>query len=159
MDFTLFGLVPMLFGGTPADTPRALLEEIYQPISVGHHEQLESYFSQSLQELVARNLQQNEVGADGELIDPNAPAVVDFNPFLNGTDPDIKDLTVTEPIVNDGNAVALVSFTNAEGPTILSISMLENTQSEWKVDDIASVGGGEKWLYSWLLKYDPYSEQ
>jgi hypothetical protein len=37
--------------------------------------------------------------------------------------------------------------------------MVEDAQSEWKVDDIASVGEGEKWLYSWLLKYNSLRQQ
>jgi hypothetical protein len=63
-----------------------LLEEIYQPIASGEQQQLESFYSKRLQELVAQNLQQNDVDTAGELIDPIAPAIVGFNPFLNRTE-------------------------------------------------------------------------
>jgi hypothetical protein len=96
------------------------------------------------------------VDVSGQPADPEAPAIVSFNPFLNGETADVKDLQVTEPITRDGTAVALVSFVNAGQPAVLSISMVE-LQGEWKVDDIAAVGAGEKWLYSWLLQYDPFS--
>ena len=26
----------------------------------------------------------------------------------------------------------------------------------WKVDDVASLGGDQNWLLSWLLQYDPF---
>ncbi|MNU08355.1 hypothetical protein D3C72_2543600 [compost metagenome] len=53
--------------------------------------------------------------------------------------------------------MALVSFERAGQPTILTVSMVHD--AVWKVDDVASVGAGEKWLYSWLLQYDPYNQQ
>ncbi|MDB5623941.1 MAG: hypothetical protein JWR39_2504 [Devosia sp.] len=157
MDFTWLGMVPMIFGaGAASDTPRALLDQIYQPLLAGQYHNLEEFYSPRLQELTAHNLEANVVDVSGQPVDPEAPAIVSFNPFLNGETADVKDLQVTEPITRDGTAVALVSFVNAGQPAVLSISMVE-LQGEWKVDDIAAVGAGEKWLYSWLLQYDPFS--
>ena len=156
MDFTWLGMVPMIFGaGAASDTPRALLDQIYQPLMAGQYQNLEEFYSPRLQELTADNLEANVVDASGQPIDPQAPEIVSFNPFLNGENALVQDLQVTEPITRNGTAVALVSFVNANQPTVLSISMVE-LEGQWKVDDIAAVGAGEKWLYSWLLQYDPF---
>jgi hypothetical protein len=157
MDWTVLGLVPMLFGGAPADTPRALLDEIYQPLQGGQQINLEEHYSDHLQQLVANNLELNAVDVTGAAIDPGAPGIVEFNPFLNGTDARLANLSVTEPVVQGQSAVALVSFQTASVPTTLSISMIND--GAWKIDDVASVGAGEKWLYSWLLQYDPFDQK
>lgn len=157
MDWSLFGLVPMIFGGAPADTPRALLDAIYQPLQSGQQINLEEHYSGHLQELVAYNLEANVVDASGARIDPAAPQIVAFNPFLNGPETPVDALFVSEPIVQGDTAVALVSFERAGQPTVLTVSMVRD--DVWKVDDVASVGAGEKWLYSWLLQYDPFDQQ
>lgn len=157
MDLTFFGLLPMLFGGTPADSPLALLDSIYHPLQAGEQINLEQYYSDHLQFLVANNIELNVVYQGGAAVDPSAPAIVEFNPFLNGIEAGLTNLSVTEPVVQGKTAVALVSFETAGVQTILSIAMVKD--GEWKVDDVASVGNGEKWLYSWLLQYDPYSQQ
>lgn len=74
MDWTVFGLVPMLFGGAPADTPRALLDEIYQPLQGGQQINLEEHYSDHLQQLVANNLELNAVDVTGAAIDPGPRA-------------------------------------------------------------------------------------
>jgi hypothetical protein len=157
MDLTFFGLVPMIFGGAPADSPRALLDSIYQPLQAGEQINLEEHYSPHLQALVANNLELNALDQSGAAIDPEAPGIVDFNPFLNGTEAGLDNLAVTEPVVQGETAVALVSFERAGEPTILTVSMVND--GEWKIDDVASVGTGENWLYSWLLQYDPYNQQ
>ena len=158
MDFSLFGLVPMIFGGVPADTPRALLDSIYQPLVAGQYETIEEHYSDRLQELVAANIALNVRDTSGMPIDPDAAPIVEFNPFLNGYDTALEHLQVTEPIISDDTAVSLVSFDKAGSSTVLSVSMVREADA-WKVDDIASVGEGEKWLYSWLLQFDPFSQQ
>lgn len=158
MDLSLFGLVPMLFGGAPADTPRALLDSIYQPLMAGEQQNIEAHYSAHLQELVAANLELNVLDGSGSPVDPGAPGIVEFNPFLNGYDTGLTHLQVSEPILSGDTAVTLVGFDNAEGASILSVSMIREDDG-WKIDDIASVGAGEKWLYSWLLQYDPFAQQ
>ncbi|MET3926475.1 hypothetical protein [Devosia sp. 2618] len=157
MDLSLFGLVPMIFGGAPVDSPRALLDSIYQPLQNGQQINLEEHYSDHLQSLVVNNLQLNVVDRSGARIDPGAPGIVDFNPFLNGTDAKIDNLAVTEPVIQGDVAVALVSFVAEGQPTVLSVSMIND--GAWKIEDVASVGAGEKWLYSWLLQFDPYNQQ
>lgn len=157
MDWTLFGLVPMLFGGAPADSPRALLDSIYQPLQNGQEINLEQHYSAHLQDLVAYNLSANVVDAKGARIDPQAPEIVAFNPFLNGAEGHVDGLAVSEPVVQGHSAVALVSFESKGEPTILTISM--RYEGEWKINDVASVGSGESWLYSWLLQFDPFNQQ
>lgn len=157
MDWTLFGLIPMLFGGAPADSPRGVLDAIYEPLQSGQPVNLEQFYTDRLQGLVSDNLQMNVVDTTGARIDPEAADIVTFNPFLNGNAAAVQGLAVSEPVVQGDSAVALVSFLAEGHPTILTISMQH--QGEWKVDDVASVGEGEKWLYSWLLRYDPYNQQ
>ncbi len=157
MDWTLFGLLPMIFGGAPADSPRALLDAIYEPLQSGQQVNLEDYYTDHLMDLVAYNLQVNVVDTSGAQIEPGAPGIVAFNPFLNGPESPVEALAVSEPVVQGDTAVALVSFERAGQPTILAVSMV--LDAVWKVDDVASVGAGEKWLYSWLLQYDPYNQQ
>ncbi len=157
MDWNVFGLLPMLFGGAPADSPRALLDSIYQPLQAGQQINLEEHYSAHLQDLVVYNLQSNIEDRRGIKIDPQAPGIVEFNPFLNGSDAPVANLAVSEPVVQGDTAVALVSFDSSGVSTILTISMVND--GDWKIDDIASLGGGENWLYSWLLQFDPYDQQ
>lgn len=158
MDLSLFGLVPLLFGGGTADTPRTVLDAIYQPLLVGEAANLEQHYSDRLQGLVATNLALNVVDVSGRQVDPEAPGIVAFNPFLNGTDAMLQHLEIGEPVIKGETAVSLVSFERAEGPSLLSVSLVHEPDG-WKVDDVASLGGQEKWLYSWLLQYDPFSQQ
>ncbi|GEM_PF-1908038 len=157
MDWNIFGLLPMIFGGAPADSPRALLDTIYQPLQAGQDINLEEHYSAHLQDLVVYNLQSNIEDRSGIKIDPQAPDIVEFNPFLNGSDAPVANLAVSEPVVQGDTAVALVSFDSSGVSTILTISMVND--GDWKIDDIASLGGGENWLYSWLLQFDPYDQQ
>lgn len=157
MDWNVFGLLPMLFGGAPADSPRALLDSIYQPLQAGQQINLEEHYSAHLQDLVIYNLQSNIEDRRGIKIDPQAPGIVEFNPFLNGSDAPVANRAVSEPVIQGDTAVALVSFDSSGVSTILTISMVND--GDWKIDDIASLGGGENWLYSWLLQFDPYDQQ
>ncbi len=157
MDWNIFGLLPMIFGGAPVDSPRALLDAIYQPLQAGQQINLEEHYSAHLQDLVVYNLQSNIEDRSGIKIDPQAPDIVDFNPFLNGNDAPVANLAVSEPVIQGDTAVAMVSFDSSGVSTILTISMVND--GDWKIDDIASLGGGENWLYSWLLQFDPYDQQ
>lgn len=157
MDWNIFGLLPMIFGGAPADSPRALLDTIYQPLQAGQEINLEEHYSAHLQDLVVYNLQANIEDRSGIKIDPQAPDIVEFNPFLNGNDAPVANLAVSEPVIQGDTAVAMVSFDSSGVSTILTISMVND--GDWKIDDIASLGGGENWLYSWLLQFDPYDQQ
>jgi len=157
MDWNIFGLLPSICGGAPADAPRSLLDTIYQPLQAGQEINLEEHYSAHLQDLVVYNLQSNIEDRSGVKIDPQAPGIVEFNPFLNGSDAPVANLAVSEPVVQGDAAVALVSFNSSGVSTILTISMVND--GDWKVDDIASLGGGENWLYSWLLQFDPYDQQ
>lgn len=158
MDLYLFGLIPLLFGGGTTDTPRALLDAIYQPMLLGESQNVEQYYSERLQGLVANNLQLNVVDVSGVRVDPEAPGIVAFNPFLNGTDAAVQNVEIGEPVVKGETAVSLVSFERAEGASLISVSMVHQADG-WKVDDVASLGQSEKWLYSWLLQFDPFGQQ
>ncbi len=158
MDLSLFGLIPLLFGGGTTDTPRGLLDAIYEPLLAGEAQNVEQFYSNRLQDLVATNLQLNVVDVSGVRVDPEAPGIVAFNPFVNGTDAAVQHLEIGEPVIKGETAVSLVSFERAEGASLISVSMVHEPDG-WKVDDVASLGQSEKWLYSWLLQFDPFSQQ
>lgn len=143
MDLSFFGLIPMIVGGQPVDTPQTLLDRIYQPARDHRIMEPAAFYSPRLLGLV-------EKGKDHE-----SAHTASFNPFLNGYAL-AADITVAPPIVQGDTAVGLVRFNAMAVPNVVSISMVK-TPDGWKVDDIASVGPGERWLYSWLLEYDPFS--
>ena len=66
------------------------------------------------------------------------------------------DLSIGEPVVMGDTATVTVSFHNFDQPTLLSLSLVKEAGG-WKVDDVASLGGGQHWLLSWVLQYDPFS--
>jgi len=161
MDLTLWGLVPMLLGGTvqPYDNPKALLAAIYAP-TTGAEEQLqvEQFYSTRLKGLVADNLSRTVVDQKGEAIDPDAPDVLTFNPFLDGNETALSNLAIGEPTTLGDRAVTTVTFVHNKQPALLSIAMVKEADG-WHVDDVASLGAENQWLLSWLLQYDPFSEQ
>jgi hypothetical protein len=57
-------------------------------------------------------------------------------------------------IIGD-RALVTVGFHNFDQPTLLSLSLVREPDG-WKVDDVTSTGGEEKWMLSWLLLYDPW---
>ena len=161
MDLSLWGLVPMLLGGTvqPFDNPKALLAAIYAPLTQDQdQQQIEQFYSVRLKGLVAENISRTVVDQKGERIDPDAPDILDFNPFLAGNETDVSALAIGEPTMLGDRAVSTVTFVHDQQPALLSIAMVKETDG-WHVDDVASLGGDNQWLLSWLLKYDPFSEQ
>lgn len=148
---------------TPAaayDTPRALIEAVYEPYRSGlpQPEGVEPFYSERLQALLADNIESHSVGVDGAPVDPNAPSMLDFNPFIEGDNALLLDLVIGEPMVTGDRAMVPVSFHNFDHTSLLAISTVREADG-WKVDDIASMGQDENWLLSWLLQYDPFGLQ
>jgi len=147
-----------LIGSVPAyDEPKALLEAIYAPYAAGQTPgDREQYFSLRLKGLYAANLERQVVdGKTGAEVDPNAPDLVGFDPFIEGDHPLLLDLNIGAPVVQGDRALSTVTFHNFDHTSLLAITM-KREQDGWKVDDIASMGSDQNWLLSWLLQYDPF---
>lgn len=147
-----------LAGGAAAfDDPKALLEAIYAPYTAGQTPgDREQYYSARLKGLYAANLERQSVDADtGAEVDPNAPNLVGFDPFIEGDHALLLDLSIGTPVVKGDRALATVTFHNFDHTSLLAITMKREADG-WKVDDIASMGSDENWLLSWLLQYDPF---
>lgn len=152
-----FGLA--LAGAAQAfDDPKALLQAIYAPYIEGRKApEPDSWYSSRLKVLYAENLAGHvKDQVTGENIDPDAPPMLSFDPFIEGQHSLLLDVAITDPVVSGKYAVSNVSFHNFDHASLLSISLVKEDDG-WKVDDIASLGNEQKWLLSWLLQYDPFS--
>ena len=138
------------------DDPKALLDAVYAGYQAGGNRTTpETYYSARLKGLYAANLERQALDADkGIAVDPNAPPVLDFDPFIEGNHALIAEFQMGQPVVTGNRAVATVSFANFDHRATLAISLVREGDG-WKVDDIASLSG-ENWLLSWLLQYDPF---
>lgn len=139
------------------DDPKALVDAIYQPYAAGQkHDGLEQFYSSRLKDLYAANLERQAVDQKGAAVDPDAPAMLAFDPFIEGQNSLLLDLVVGEPVMNGDRAVVTVSFHNFDHMSLISLSLVKEADG-WKVDDVASLAGSQNWLLSWLLQYDPFS--
>lgn len=139
------------------DDPKALLDAVYAPYTAGQAPgDREQYFSARLRGLYAANIERHAIDAKtGTEIDPNAPNMVGFDPFIEGDHALLLDLAIGAPVVQGDRALATVTFHNFDHTSLLAITM-KREQDGWKVDDIASMGSDQNWLLSWLLQYDPF---
>lgn len=139
------------------DSPKALVEAIYQPYSAGqkHDSGLEQFYSLRLKELYAANLERQSIDQKGAAVDPDAPDMLTFDPFIEGQNSLLLNLVIGEPVLNGDRAVSTVSFHNFDHLSLISVAMVREADG-WKVDDVASLAGSQNWLLSWLLQYDPF---
>jgi hypothetical protein len=76
--------------------------------------------------------------------------LITFDPFLNGQDAKISKLVIHPATFSDNRAFVKVSFCNFDQDNLLIYSFVaENDQ--WKLDEIASVGGEFRWLLTEIL--------
>lgn len=151
-------LVPGLSGAALAyDTPRALVEAIYEPYRSGlKHDSLEPFYSERLAGILAHNRElQESTDPSGVPVDPSVPDLVNFNPFIAGQNALLLDLVIAEPMVQGDRAVATVSFHNFDHSALLTLALVREADG-WKVDDVASLGAEENWLLTWLAQFDPF---
>ena len=82
------------------DNPKALVEAIYQPYSAGQKHQggLEQFYSTRLKDLYAANLERQTVDQKGAAVDPDAPDMLAFDPFIEGQNSLLLDLVIGEPV-------------------------------------------------------------
>jgi hypothetical protein len=156
----LLGALMALASAFPAfafDNPRALVEAIYQPYINGQQQtNLAQFYSSGLKQLFlehanAKAQEQDITGSVPTEIEP----VLSFNPFINADNALLLDVAIGEPVVVGDKALVTVAFHNFDEPTLLSLSLIKEADG-WKVDDVTSTGGEEKWMLSWLLLYDPW---
>lgn len=139
------------------DNPKSLVEAIYQPYASGaKHDGLEKFYSVRLKDLYAANLERQSVDQQGAVVDPDAPDMLAFDPFIEGQNSLLLDLVISEPVMNGDRAVSTVSFHNFDHMSLISVAMVREADG-WKVDDVASLAGSQNWLLSWLLQYDPFA--
>jgi hypothetical protein len=139
------------------DSPKSLVEAIYQPYTSGQkHDGLEKFYSMRLKDLYASNLERQTVDQEGAAVDPDAPDMLSFDPFIEGQNSLLLDLVIGEPVMVGDRAISTVSFHNFDHMSLISVAMVREADG-WKVDDVASMGGSQNWLLSWLLQYDPFA--
>jgi hypothetical protein len=156
----LLGLFLLLgFTGMAAayDSPKALVEAIYAPYRTGgEHPDLSPFYSERLRGIIAGNLEaQANTDPVGVPVSPATPDLLHFNPFIGGENALLLDLAIGEPVVVGDRAVVSVSFHNFDHTALLSLALVHENGG-WLVDDVASLGGSEKYLLSWLAEYDPF---
>ena len=86
---------------------------------------LDKYFDKNLADLIWKDLttHQGEVG------------VLDFDPFYDTQDPDIKNLKVSPGVISGETATASVSFTNSGRKETLVYSLIKQNGA-WRISDI-----------------------
>ncbi len=139
------------------DDPRALVEAIYQPYINGQQQtNLAQFYSAGLKQLFLEhaNAKAQELDVTGSVPTEIEP-VLSFNPFINADNALLLDVAIGDPVVVGDKALVTVTFHNFDEPTLLSLSLIKEPDG-WKVDDVTSTGGEEKWMLSWLLLYDPW---
>ena len=125
----LFALTPWA-SAQPFETPRDLLEALYEPYFTGTFEEDETIFrSEALNALYAEDLENTPEGEIG---------AIDFDPYVDGQDYEIADLVIGEPVVTGDTAVVVVTFTNFGAPRQITFDLVEESGG-WKVDDLEGV--------------------
>lgn len=81
-------------------------------------------------------------------------AALDFDPFVNGNDYQLTDLSITETATRNDKSLVAVSFTNSGAAQQLMFTLVRRVEG-WKIDDIESVQPGLEWRLSEILAADP----
>lgn len=71
---------------------------------------------------------------------------IDFGPYINGQDYDLKNLVIGEPYTAGGKAVVKVTFENFDTPQELGFLLVD--EDGWKIDDVW--GGSADYRYDLL---------
>lgn len=158
MDF-VSGLVAGLM--TPAvalgfDDPRSLVVAIYAPYQAGQqHADLNQFYSERLKGLFLDHADAVAAEVDTNATEISVTPAITFNPFIDGQNASMLDVTIGDPVIVGDQALVTVGFNNFGQPTLLSLSVVREADG-WKVDDVTSMGGEENWMLSWLLQFDPW---
>lgn len=123
-------------------SPDALVKDLYKVhdqdmksendriLSGKNRTYLDKYFDTTLADLIWKDLttHKDEVG------------VLDFDPFYNAQDFDVKNLVVGQPKIENGKATVVVTFENSGRKDTLSYSLVQQN-SAWKISDIKYTDG------------------
>jgi hypothetical protein len=139
--FQTFSLVVILLSGfslgLAQETPNAVVKELYkihdQDLSKSNdrilsgksRKTLDKFFDKTLADFIWKDLNghSDEVG------------VLDFDPFYNAQDTDIKNFFVSPAKINGTKATVTVKFQNFDRKDTL-IYQLNRQKSDWKISDI-----------------------
>ena len=128
----LFALALTALPAFAFDTPQDLLTALYAPYAKGDSFDWskwdESKFRSShLNELFAKDLKE----ANGDV------GRLDFDPYIDGQDYQITDLTFGEAMITGTTAKVEVTFKNFDAAEDLMFTLVEEADG-WKVDDVVS---------------------
>ena len=113
----------------PYATPEDLLEAFYEPYFTGEFYEDETQFrSQALQELYAMD---EDITPDGEM------GALSFDPYVDGQDFEIDDLSIAPARIDGDTATVDVTFTNFGAPRDLTYELVFE-DGGWKIDDLVS---------------------
>jgi hypothetical protein len=126
------GLAPSL--AATFDTPEALLKQLYVPYTSGDNFNWDNwddaqFRDKHLNDLFAADLKE----ANGDV------GRLDFDPYIDGQDYEIKDLKFGTPQIKGDVATVEVTFTNFGDPDDLTFTLVKE-DGGWKIDDVVSKG-------------------
>lgn len=122
--------------------PKALLDYAYAPYSSGKFpDDPEELYSSHLKALVAESAARTPKDEVGPL---------DFDPFINAQDYEIKKLAIGTPQVAGDHADVQVKFANFDVNETLMFHLLKEADG-WKIDDIQSLTPDLQWKLSEIL--------
>ncbi len=142
-------MVPALANAAPVrtfDTPKALLDYAYAPYATGNfQDDNDVLYSKSLNALFAADAARTPAGDIG---------AIDFDVFVNGQDYQLTQLSIGEPMPEEGGVTVPVTFKNFDTPESLLFHLVRE-EGGWKINDIESLTAEAAWRLSVLLADDP----
>jgi hypothetical protein len=82
---------------------------------------------------------------------PDEVGALDFDPFVDGQDYELKDFAITPEKVSGDKATIVVKFINFDRLTTLTYRLVREAGA-WKIDDIESKAPEYPWVLSKLLR-------
>jgi hypothetical protein len=139
----LIAVAALVLLGQPAPAqsftdPRALLEALYAGYLPPNDYPPDETALQS--ERLNGLFEKDQQEANGEI------GRIDFGPYVNGQDYDLKNLVIGEPYMAGGKAVVKVTFHNFDTPQELGFLLID--EDGWKIDDVW--GGSADYRYDLL---------
>ena len=124
------------------DDPKALVQAVYDSYQPGKPGDGTRYYSDMLKEKVA-HFQAGVQARGGDEGDG-------FDPLVNGQSHLLHDLSIGEPMVSGDSASVPVRFFNFDQDNLMVLALVRAADG-WRIDDVAAMGPGLRWLYSMLL--------
>lgn len=122
-------------GALPAfafDTPQALLKALYAPYAKADFDwssfDESKLRSKALNDLFAKDAAETPEGDVGRL---------DFDPYVDGQDYDLKNLKIGEPAITGDAASVEVTFKNFDQAEDMTYALVKESDG-WKIDDVVS---------------------